>query len=239
MIIKINNTLNFKTQTPFELDISDKMQKDIERCWNEFIENKENYWNGDIFVATNIDLNNNTIEVGKTKYASLVYAKHNKDLIIKPLFSAILLKTKDNKYVIIKNNHNNINIIGGMADSADFKNGKFSPDACLHREVLEETGIDINNNSQVLEYNMKYLKVQDNNKNYGAIGVLYTGTLNFTSEEFKEYVSCNKFDGEIKEWFFYDKEDCLNLKLKDTDISYLKEFIKIETSQEGTREFDS
>lgn len=228
MIINLKNNLNFKMRKPVELDISNIMKEKIDRCWKEFIKEKENYWNGDIFVVTNLDLNENIIEISKTQYSSLVYAKHNKDLILKPLFAGILLKTKDNKYIIIKNNHNNINIIGGMADASDFLNSNFSPDSCIQREVLEEIGIDINNKSQMLDYHMKYLKIQTNSENYYTIGILYTGILNFTSQEFKKYVNSNNFEGEIKEYYFYSAEECLKLKLTNSDISYLKELITIE-----------
>ena len=50
--------------------------------------------------------------------------------------------------------------------------------------MLEETGIDLSNNSQVTDYTIKYLKVPTNNENYYPIGILYTGNLNFTSKEF-------------------------------------------------------
>ena len=228
MINKLNEPLKFITKNPIELDISNIMKEKIDSCWKKFIKDKKDYWDGDIFVATNIDLNKNIIEISKTKFSSIVYAKHNKDLIVRPLFASILLKTKDDKYIIIKNNHNNINLIGGMADYLDFKDGNFSSDSCIQREVLEETGIDLSNNSQVTDYTIKYLKVPTNNENYYPIGILYTGNLNFTSKEFKKYISNNNFDGEIKEYYFYSTEECLNLQLKENDISYLKEFISVE-----------
>lgn len=230
MIIKLNKSLKFITKNPFELDISRVMKEKIDICWKEFIKEKKDFRDGDIFVVTNIDLNKNIIEISKTKFSTLVYAKQHKDLIVRPLFAAILLKTKDDKYIIIKNNHNNINLIGGMADYLDFKDKIFSSDSCIQREVLEEIGIDLNNNSRVADYNMKYLKVPTNNDNYYTIGILYTGNLNFTSEEFEKYISNNKFDDEIKEFYFYSTEECLNLKLAETDISYLKEFISIENA---------
>ena len=230
MIIKINKTLNFKRKSISELNISNDMKDKINNCWMNFIKDKTDYWNGDIFVVADIDLNKSIIKICKTKYSSIVYAKRNKDLIIKPLFTSILLKTKDDKYIIIKNNHNCINLIGGMADYSDFEDDKFSPDLCIKREVDEEIGIDLNDDNKVINYQMKYLKVPTNDENYCTIGILYTGTLNYNSEEFKEYTSSNKFDCEIKEYYCYSKEECLNLELKKSDISYLKEFILIESN---------
>lgn len=233
MIIKLNEPLKFKLKQSIELEISDIIKEKIDVYWKEFIKNKKDYWDGDIFVVTNVDSNDNIMEISKTKFSSLVYSKMNKDLIIRPLFTSILLKTKDNKYIITKNNHNNINLIGGLADNQDFKDGNFIPYFCVHREVLEEIGIDLNNNSQVLYYNMKFLKVPTNDENYYPIGILYTGKLNFTSEDFEKYISNNNFDGEIKNCYFYSTEECLNLNLKKTDVSYLKEFISIENKDVG------
>ena len=229
MLIKINK-IEFKTKNPIEISISNLVKNKIKECWNSFIKNKKNYWDGDIFCVTDIDLKKGIIEIGKTKYSSLVYGKIVKDLTIISLFASILLMTKDNKYVIIKNNHNCINLIGGMADKMDFINNQFSPDLCIKREVLEEIGIDLTNPKQVLNYHIKYLKIPENGEKYYPIGILYIGNLNFTSNEFKEYMNNKKHDNEILEIYYYNKEECLNLELKDSDISYLKEFVLLESN---------
>ena len=228
MLIEINKNLNFETKKTIEIEIPNLMKDKIKNYWNSFIKDKKDYWDGDIFIVTKIDLNNRILEIGKTKFSSLIYAKRNNDLTIRSLFASILFKTKDNKYVIIKNNHNNINIIGGMADKADFLNNHFCPDLCIRREVLEEIGLDITNTSHILNFQMKYLKVPKKDENYYPIGIIYTGNLNFTSEEFKAYTTNKKFDNEIIEYYFYNKEECLNLELTDSDISYLKEIVLFE-----------
>lgn len=229
MLIEIEK-MEFITKNPIEIHISNLIKDKIKECWNSFIKNKENYWDGDIFCVTDIDLKEGIIEIGKTKYSSLVYAKMNKDLKIRSLFASILLMTKDNKYVIIKNNHNCINLIGGMADKMDFINNQFSPDLCIKREISEEIGIDLTNPKQVLNYHMKYLKIPKNGENYYPIGILYIGELNFTSDEFKEYMNNKKHDNEITEIYYYNKEKCLNLELTDSDIFYLKEFVLLESN---------
>ena len=229
MLVEIKK-MKFKTKNPIEINISKLTKDKIKECWNSFIKNKNNYWDGDIFCVTDIDLKEGSIEIGKTKYSSLVYAKMAKDLTIRSLFASILLMTKDNKYVIIKNNHNCINLIGGMADKMDFINNQFFPDLCIKREVLEETGIDLTNPKQVINYQIKYLKIPENGENYYPIGILYIGKLNFTSDEFKEYMNNKKHDNEISEIYYLKKEECLNLELTDSDISYLKEFILLESN---------
>ncbi len=228
MIIRLTKSINFKNKNPFEMEISETIKNKINNYWKEFIKGKTGYWDGEIFAVTNID--ENDIEIGKTKYSSLVYAKYHKDIKIRSLFTSILLKTTDNKYVIIKNNHNILNIIGGIADKTDFKNNIFYPDCCIKREVLEEIGIDLENKKQVLDYEMKYLKVPKNNENYYTIGILYTGNLNYSSEEFKQYLMANIFDDEINEYYLCTAQECLNMDFSDIDVSYIKEFISIENN---------
>ncbi len=226
MLIILNRKIKFIKNN--KLFISEEIENKIDSCWNEFIKNHENYWNGEIFVTTNIDLENSIIDISKTNYSSIIYAKKNNDLDIKPLFAGILFKTKDNRYLIIKNNNDSINIIGGMVDKKDFLEKEFLPDLCIKREVLEETGIDLNDTKQVLKYDMKYLKVPENNENYYTIGILYTGLLNYTSAEFRNYLNSIELSSEIKEIYFYSKDECLELELKEHDISYLKEFVVLE-----------
>ena len=226
MLIKLNSKVKFIKNN--KLIISDEIENKICNCWNKFIKNHENYWNGEIIVATNIELENSLVELSSTNYSSIIYAKKNNDIDIKPLFAGILLKTKDNKYLIIKNNNDKINIIGGMADKKDFLKEEFLPDLCIKREVLEEIGIDLNDTKQVLKYDMKYLKVPESNENYCTIGILYNGFLNYTSNELRDYLSNSKLSSEIKEVYYYSKEECLELELKKNDISYLKEFIMLE-----------
>ena len=74
------------------------------------------------------------------------------------------------------------------------------------------------------------MKIPENEENYYPIGILYIGKLNFTSVEFKGYMNNKKHDNEILEIYSYTKEECLNLELTDSDISYLKEFILLESN---------
>ena len=228
MLIKLKEILKLNKKEPLELEVIDSTRRKINDCWDKFIKDRKSYWDGEIVIVTDIDLDNNILEIGKTKFSSLIYSQNSENLTIRPLFASILLKTKDYKYIIIKNNHNKINLIGGLADFADFKNDNFAPDSCIEREVLEEIGINLRDKSQVLNYCMKYLKIPIDNEKYYPVGVLYTGNLNFTSKEFEKYIKNNTFDGEIKECYFYTAKECLNLKLTQNDISYLKEFVKLE-----------
>lgn len=229
MLVKLSGTITFKNSTPKELIIPRTVKKKVESCWKEFIKDKTDYWDGEIFIVNEIDLNNQVLEIGVTKFSNLIYAKKNPDLTIHSLFVSILFKTKDNKYLVIKNNHDKINLIGGMADSEDFEDNIFIPERCIEREVLEEIGINLKDKNLVISYSLKYLKISTHNENYYPVGLLYLGYLNFTSTDFANYMNNNVFDGEIRECYFFTTEECLNLKLTDNDISYLKEFVKLES----------
>lgn len=228
MLVKLSKPVIFKNSIPEELNVPDVIKKKVDNYWKNFVKEKADYWDGDVFIVNDIDLDNKILEIGRTKFSNLIYAKKNSDLTVRSLFASILLKTKDKKYIVIKNNHNKINLIGGLADLADFKDNIFIPERCIEREVLEEIGINLKDKSKVLNYELKYLKVPVNNENYFPVGLLYVGNLNFTSTDFSNYINSNIFDGEIKECYFYSVEEILNLKLIDDDISYLKEFVELE-----------
>lgn len=228
MLIKLNGPVTFKNSIPLEFNLSNAMKEKVDNYWNEFIKENTGYWNGEICIVNDVNLNNTVLEISLAKFSNLIYAQNNHDLTIRSLFASILFKTKDNKYIVIKNNHGNINLIGGLADLDDFKDNLFIPECCIVREVKEECGINLKDKNQVISYSLKYLKIPDNNVCYSPVGLLYVGYLNFTSTDFANYMSNNVFDGEIKECFFYSAEECLNLELTDHDISYLKELIELE-----------
>ena len=96
-----------------------------------------------------------------------MYAKKG-SLKLNLLFTSLIIKKLDDKYLMIKNNKGRINSIGGKADNSDFCNNIFNSDLCIKREVMEEIGIDIDDKNQVFSYNMKYIK-SPNNDNYYPI----------------------------------------------------------------------
>lgn len=223
MLIDIDSTWKYKL-TNKELLFDNNIQNEIKNNWQKFIKDKTSYWDGEIFVVSNINIDNKILEISKTKFSSLVYAKETGNIKIYSLFSSILFKTLDNKYLVIKNNHDKLNIIGGMADINDFIDNYYSPYLCIKREIKEEIGLDIDNDKQIIEYKPSYLRIP-NNDNYCPTGIVFTGVLNFSSKDFVNYMNNNSFDEEIKKCYFYSLEDCLNLDLSDKDISYLKEIL--------------
>ena len=141
-----------------------------------------------------------------------------------------MFQTLDDKYVVIKNNHDKVNIIGGMVEEKDLSGDEFHPDFCLQRELLEELNLDLYNRQHVCSYQMKYFKTSNPGRNYG---IIYTGVLNFSSSELLKYFVDNKskLDHEVSELLLLDKEEVEGLNMNDNDISYLKELVDFETSE--------
>ena len=226
MLKVISSTLNIKKRVPFEIEISSDLRDKVQVFWNDFIQGKDGYWDGDLLSVTNYSEEDHTIEVGKAKFSWLIYAKSHPGIDAHSLFVAILFQTLDGYYVITKNNHQQLNMLGGIVEDEDIVTGTFHPDICLRRELKEELQLDLYAKEHVLTYQMKYLKVPESKGNYG---VLYTGVLNFTKEEFKNYFIQGKknFDHEITDIFLLTKEEVNKLKLNE-DISYLYKLVEEE-----------
>ena len=231
MLIKANKNISFTKEEPFQLSIEKSLKEKINKYWEEFLKDEKGYWDGDILIVTDYDLEKYKFKISKCKYSEFLYAKTYKEFVVRVLFTSILFKTLDNKYVVIKNNHNLLNIIGGIADLNDFKDEVFIPEFCLKRETLEELGIDIDDKRFVLNYQFKYIKIPELKKSNYTMGIVYTGLINLTSFELLEYIKNSKVDEEIKELYFLTGEDILNLKLNDKAIiPFLKELIELENS---------
>ena len=170
-----------------DLIIDEVTRKSIKEVWNDFIKDKDSndYYDGDIYCVTNINLENLSMNVSKTKFSSLVYAKMTNNLIIRSLFSAGYIRTIDNYICIILNKRNILNTIGGMADNIDFKDDQFDYEGCLIREVEEELGINLMNNND-FEVILKYLKYPSEvelNESYYPVGALYEIKTKYTKEK--------------------------------------------------------
>lgn len=196
MIVKAKNNIIFKIN-PIGIEKSNTQIKSIKQYWNEFVKDNEEGYNGNVYCITNItNQKSETIfELAKTKFEDVVYAKKHFDLKIRIFFVGTYFITVDGYYCIVKNNHNIVNLVGGMADDVDFENGSFNPKKCLYREVKEELGIDIQEKQNITKINLKYLKVpskqEDSLANY-PIGIIYETFLKITSNELEKEFNKNK-----------------------------------------------
>ena len=230
MLKKIREFPVIKKKKPFEIQLTSDLESKVEKNWKEFLKKHDGYWDGELLSVTHFDVDANIFVVGKAKYSWLIYSQNHEDLDIRSLFVAILFKTLDDKYVIIKNNHDIINIIGGMVEEKDLSNDKFHPAFCLQRELLEELNLDLYNRQHVCSYQMKYLNTPNPGRNYG---IVYTGVLNFTSSEFLKYFIDNKskLDHEISKLLLLDSEEVKSLDLSGNHAPalYVKELMDFET----------
>lgn len=229
MIIKINKEPIFKLKEPLEVEKTKEEKQKIEITWNSFIKNNKGYFDGDIYVVTKVEKDNEQyiLELGKTKFKDLVYAKVNKDYEIHSLFSGIILKTKDDYFLLIKNKQKTINTIGGMASNEDFLSDKFSHKKCLERELKEELGLSLDNKEDILNYKLSYIRLSYDEKVY-PYGLIYTGILNYTKDELLKYFISNKskLDNEIEELLFYTKDTYKELYNVENKKEYLIEVIE-------------
>ena len=228
-MIKAINKLNIIYDG--DLIVDDDTNKNIKEVWNNFIKDKNpnDYYDGDIYCVTNISLENLSMNVSKTKFSSLIYAKKTNNLIIRSLFSAGYIRTIDNYICIILNKRNILNTIGGMADNIDFKDDQFDYEGCLIREVEEELGINLINNND-FEVILKYLKYPSEvelNESYYPVGTLYEIKTKYTKEKLIDLYLKTKHDSEVKDLKFYDKCNYKEVYSYDNKEEYLDELFNI------------
>lgn len=233
MLKSITDELMLKKVEPFELHIEKSLKEKIDLYWNNYITEHPEYYDSEILTVSKFDFDNNIVEIKKMRFSDLFYSAKKGELKTRNLFSAILFKTLDDFYIVIRNSYDSrLNIIGGMAEVKDLEGEYLDYQKCLIREVKEEIGLNLENKEEVLEYKLKYIKVPENEEEdvFYPCGICYTGTLNFTAEEFKKYIDSNykKFDGEVKEILYVKKDECLNLEFTMKDRLYIKEFFEKE-----------
>ena len=189
-----------------ELFIDDDTKKKIKEVWDDFIKDKDpnDFWDGDIYSATEINTEVPSIKVSKTKFSTLIYAKKDDNFCLSPLSSAGYVITSDNFMFVILDKTDKLNFIGGLAADEDIINDKFDYNACLFREFKEELGIDLNDES--FEVNLKYFKYPGVNERIGT-GTIFEIRTKYTSNELQELFNNNNHDDEVKELKFYNKDN--------------------------------
>ena len=213
------------------IKVDESIQNEIKNNWKEFIKDKNpnDFFDGDIYCATNIDDSKPSINFSKTKYSYMIYAKITKKIIIRSLFSAGYIRTSDNYICIILNNRNELNAIGGMASNEDIKDNKFDYNNCIIREIKEELGINIKNNPNfklILKY-LKYPNNDDLKKTYYPVGTLYEINTKYTKKELISLYNKKEHDSEVKELMFYNNDNYKDIYAYDKKTEYLDELTRI------------
>ncbi len=228
MIRKIGN---LNTIFNGELFVDDLTKNEIEKVWAEFSRSKnpKDFFDGDIYCVTDIDENVPSINISKTKYSYLIYAKKTNKLVVRSLFSAGYIRTSDNYICIILNNRNRLNTIGGMANNRDIKGGRFDYDGCLIREFKEELGIELNSNLNFkikLEY-LKYPSGKDLDDSFYPVGTLYEIETKYTKEDLIDIFNNNEHDCEVKNLKFYNQDNYKEIYSYDNKTEYLDELFDV------------
>ena len=233
MLITLNKEVKFKNKIPFSIEKTKTQEEKIKENWDQFIIGKTNYFNGKIYIVTDIieTKESYTLELASANFADLVFAKETHEMIVNSLFSSVLLKTQDNYYVFVKDRNYRMNLFGGMASSEDFINDSYNPTNCLIRELKEELGIDINDKNYVLNYYPAYLKIPVNTtESVYPTGIIYIANLKLTKQELERHFQVTKenLDHEIAELLFVTKDNYQELPNSNDSRSYIIEAIKLD-----------
>ncbi len=223
----IKNIDNLNTKYNGELIVDDLTKREIEKEWIEFSKDKnpKEFFDGDIYCVTDIDESVPLINISKTKFSYLIYARKTKKLVVRSLFSAGYIRTSDNYICIILNSRNKLNTIGGMANNQDIKDNKYDYNECLIREFKEELGIELNNNIN-FKIKLKYLKYpygKELDESFYPVGTLYEIKTKYTKEELIKIFNNNEHDSEVKELKFYNQDNYNDIYSYDNKTEYLDE----------------
>ena len=78
MLVKINN-VTFKNKVPFEIEKTKDQEEKMNVIWEEFSKNKTDFYNGEIYVITNIsNIGKPLNDFGVVALSSLVLILENK-----------------------------------------------------------------------------------------------------------------------------------------------------------------
>ena len=230
MIKKINN---LTTVYDGELIVDDSIKKEIDAVWEKFLKDykKYDFFDGDIYCVTDIDDMIPLINIKKTKYSYLIYAKVTGNIMVRSLFSAGYIKTSDNYIGIILNYRDELNAIGGMASNEDIIDNKYDYTKCFIREFKEELGIDLNNNNNKdFKINLQYLKypsINEMNESFYTVGTLFEVNTNYTSKDLIDIFNRSEHENEVKELKFYNQDNYMDIYSYDNKADYFEELFNI------------
>ena len=89
MLKKIKEVPIIKNGTPFEIQLNSDLESKVEKNWEEFLEKREGYWDGELLSVTHFDVATNILEISKARYSWLIYSKNHNDLDIRSLIDEI------------------------------------------------------------------------------------------------------------------------------------------------------
>lgn len=202
-----------------KLKLPKEIQMKIDEFWQKAIKETPELWDGELMCVEKCvkESNELIITCKKTNYSHYLYDERivlPKEYACSSLVASCLLETSDNYYIVGELAENTsfphcMQISGGSADNDDIKNNQIDIQNTIIRECKEELNIDLQNNDQVENFEIKYIYLP-NDKIHTYI-LFAKGKLNMTKEEMKEY---------YEKYLKYLKEN--NLEIEFGRIHFIK-----------------
>lgn len=179
------------------------VQEKIDEYWESLIASGKKYRRGEVFTMANIEENEKNIIVSLewTDYAHYVYDLKfglPEKYACKNIHTSCLIETVDDVFVFGKMAEwtsvpGNIQCVGGGLDKDDIEGDEIDLEHNIKKELLEEAGINLEEEGLVSNLAIRYLKYSSKIYSAAAIFVL---KLNTTSKEFS--FRYEQFEGQLK-----------------------------------------
>jgi len=231
---------------PGKIEFPVEIRQKIEEHWKKVIGENSNLWNGEIVCVTDyIEAETElTMVCQKSDYAHYLYDER----IGLPdkykcynLFADSLLETQDGYYVIGELEENMsypfcLQLPGGNVDLNDINDEKIDILHAIQREVLEELNVDIQDENQVIESNLKYLMhVLGKGNGYGVVAKtklkMKAKQMKEHYEQYLKYLKENNLEVEFGKIHLLQKETVLEelRKIPNPQREYLQPLMEEES----------
>ncbi len=192
--------------------LSKKESNNIENYFDFLIKSGKKYTNGDLFAISKLIKKDDGLvfELQKTNYAHYLYTREHLEFTnrCKCIAVSSLCRTIDGFFMLAKMSEDTafpsmIKCIGGAIDEDDIFDGYFSLENALKRELLEETGINLD---KIKINNFKNAFISTRNK-FDTFNFITIIDLELTKNEV--YSIFKKHNDKIKENQFVELEDMI------------------------------
>ncbi len=151
-----------------EVMLPPDIQGKIDAYWDTLLQSGKSYKRGDVFTVTKKETFEDRMEivVEKTDYAHYLYCQ-NVDTLdeygVHIIHTAALVETEDGKIVFGKMGEQTsragiYQLCGGGIDSDDLRGDVFDFEHNIKKELAEELGIDIGDQSRIKSFDLAYFK---------------------------------------------------------------------------------
>lgn len=246
MIKNIENTvINVKFENK-QLDLPDKIKKEINDFWNQCKLDNPNLWNGKLLCVSDYKEDNNKMMITcqQTDYNHHLYDERiglSCEYGCYNLVAGCLLETSDNYYVIGEMSFDTsfpygLQIPGGNVDSGDIFDDNIDIMNTIIRECLEEVDINLQDEKQVDYFKLKYICLPS--KETHAYLFIAKGKLKITKAEmvnhFEKHLNAlqmSHLEVEFKKIYFIKKDIAVKEldKLDNPKRNYLRKLLEIDS----------